>query len=82
MSDKVDKHNRLDEEVFSYQSTKDKKVFIFWHDKRVKTLTGVEAEHFLHKMDEVDDYEAQLLMAKLTGNFKRGNERRERDEQF
>ena len=80
MSNKVDKRNRLDEEVFSYQATKDKKVFIFWRDRTVKTLSGLEAEHFLHKMDEVDDYEAQLLMAKLTGNFKRDNERREREQ--
>ena len=77
---KIDKRNRLDEEVFSYQTAKDKKVFIFWHDRRVKTLIGLEAEHFLHKMDEADDQEAQLLMAKLTGNFKRGNEKREREQ--
>ena len=77
---KVDKRNRLDEEIFSYQVTRDRKVFIFWHDRRVKTLAGGEAERFLQKIDEIDDYDAQLLMAKLTGNFKRGNEHREREE--
>jgi hypothetical protein len=72
----VDKRNRFDEEIFTYQVTKDKKVFLFWYDRRVKTLSGTEAARFLQKIYELDPKEAQLLMAKLTGNFKRGNERR------
>lgn len=75
----TDKRHRLDEEVFTYQATKGRKVFIFWNDRQVKTLSGIEAEKFLQKMDELDGKDAQLLMAKLTGNFKRGNERREQE---
>ena len=75
----INKRKRLDEEEFSYQATKDGKVFISWNGRRDKTLSGVEAERFLQRIDELDDKDAQLLMAKLTGNFKRENQRREKE---
>ena len=76
---KIDQRNRLDDEVFTYQATKGRKVFVSWNGRRVKTLSGAEAERFLQKVGELDDADAQLLMAKMTGNFKRGNERKERE---
>ena len=73
----VDKRNKLDEEFFSYKVSKDNKVFIFWYEKRVKILVGKESEKFLKKIENaVSSKEVQLIMAKVTGNFKRGNERR------
>ncbi|WP_162865531.1 hypothetical protein [Deinococcus wulumuqiensis] len=42
----------------------------------VSTLTGQEAQKFLARIAGLGDHDAQLLMARLTGNFKRGNERR------
>ncbi|MFJ5768382.1 hypothetical protein [Psychrobacillus sp. NPDC093180] len=73
----IDKRNRLDEKPFSYQITKDDTVFILFHGKRVKTLKGKEAEKFLERIEEAaDKKEEQLVIAKITGNFKRGNERR------
>ncbi|GGA36331.1 hypothetical protein [Psychrobacillus lasiicapitis] len=73
----IDKRNRLDENPFSYQITKDDTVFILFQGKRVKTLKGKEAEKFLERIeDAVDEKEEQLILAKITGNFKRGNERR------
>lgn len=71
----VDKRNILDDEVFTYQAGKDHKVFIFWYGKQVKILKGKEAQKFLTKIAGLDHKEAQLVMAKITGNFKRGNER-------
>jgi len=79
MNATIDKHNRLDEDAFTYRATKDMKVFILWYERRVKTLSGVDAERFLQKVEDLDEKGAQLLMAKLTGNFKRGNERKERE---
>lgn len=70
----IDKRHILDNEVFSYFQTKDGKVFICWYGKQVKTLKGPEALRFIEKIVSLDHHDAQLLMARLTGNFKRGNE--------
>lgn len=71
----VDKRNILDEEPFSYKVTKDNKVFIYWKGKQVSILKGKESEQFLVKIKNKDIKEIQLVMAKITGNFKRGNEK-------
>jgi hypothetical protein len=72
----IDKRNRLDEESFSYRAAKDGRVMLYWYDKHIKTLAGSEAEKFLKKIENLEGKEAQLLMAKVTGNFKHCNERR------
>jgi len=71
----IDKRGILDEEVFSYKMSKDKKVFICYEGKHVSTLSGTKAETFIEKIQHVEGKEAQLIMAKVTGNFKRGNEK-------
>lgn len=71
----IDKRGILDEEVFSYRITKDKKVFISYHGKQVTTLSGKRAMEFIANIEGADRKEAQLILAKVTGNFKRGNER-------
>lgn len=74
--DNVDKRNILDEEVFSYRAAKDGKVLIAWHGKQVTILKGKQAEKFLASIAmAADDKQKQLVMAKVTGNFKRGNEK-------
>jgi hypothetical protein len=75
--DPIDKRGKLDEYMFDYQITKDHRVLLFWYGKHIKTLAGKEAHSFINKIDQLDEAEAQLLLAKVTGNFKRGNERRE-----
>ena len=75
MNRTTDKRGVLDEEVFGYRITKDKKVFISCRGKQVTTLSGAKAEAFISDIADSDGKEAQLLMAKATGNFKRGNER-------
>lgn len=71
----IDKRNRLSEEVFTYRSTKDNKILIYWKGKQVTILTGKASETFLKSIEGKDHLETQLVMAKLTGNFKRGNEK-------
>jgi len=71
----IDKRNVLDEEVFTYRAGKDGKVFISWHGQQVMIIKGEQAQKFLNKIADLGHKEAQLVMAKITGNFKRGNER-------
>lgn len=71
----IDKRNRLDEELFSFREAKDGRVMLYWQDKHVKTLVGSEAQKFLKKIEGLEAKDAQLVIAKATGNFKRGNER-------
>lgn len=71
----IDQRNRFAKNVFTYQIKKDHKVFLFWEGKHVMILKSKKAEDFLRKIEGLDCREAQLLMAKVTGNFKRGNER-------
>jgi hypothetical protein len=64
-----------DDQVFSFRDTKDGTVFLFWQGKKVMTLKGEGAKRFLARVDGASAEQAQLVMAKVTGNFKRGNER-------
>lgn len=79
MTKSVDMCRVLDGEIFDYRASKDGKVFITWYGKPVKTLKDEAAKSFLKKISSADKLQAQLIMAKLTGNFKRGNERRDTD---
>lgn len=71
----IDKRHVLDHKIFSYCTIKADKVSIYWHEKQVMILKGKEAQRFIDKIGCLNDQEAQLVMAKITGNFKRGNER-------
>lgn len=62
-------------QVFSYRAHKDGTVRIAYQGRVVTTLAGRRAAQFLARMAGADDDGAQLLMARATGNFKRGNER-------
>lgn len=61
---------------FRHQVTKDRTVFVFWRGRRVMTVVGRDAERLLARLDGIDPDAEQMVLAKLTGNFKRGNERR------
>lgn len=47
-------------------------VVIYHHGRRASTLRGQTPAKF---RDEVDAGDEQLLMARMTGNYKHGNER-------
>lgn len=70
----VDARGVLEDEVFSYRATRDK-VLISWRGKQVTVLKGPAAARFLSNIAGLEGQAAQLVMAKVTGNFKRGNER-------
>lgn len=63
------------ETEFTFRATKAGKVFIYWRGRQAKILAGREAKKFLEEIDRMGAEQAQLLMARRTGNFKRGNER-------
>ncbi|MBA2543841.1 MAG: hypothetical protein H0V17_29625 [Deltaproteobacteria bacterium] len=73
----IDKRGKLAEEPFDVQITRDK-VLVRFRGRLVRTLTGADA-------DEIRDAVAtgpeavQLVVARKTGNFKRGNERKGAD---
>ncbi len=70
----IDRRGKLEEEPFSFQATKDGKVFIHWHGKLITTLRGPAAEKFLLSIQDADNQQTQLVMARVTGHFKHGNE--------
>jgi hypothetical protein len=71
----IDKRGILEDEIFAYRITKDRKVFISWHGKQVTTLNGRKAEIFISDIENANNKGAQLIMAKATGHFKHGNEK-------
>jgi hypothetical protein len=50
-------------------------VTIFHYDKKATILRGQKAAEFCQEAEECSFAEMQQLMARLTGNYKRGNER-------
>jgi len=60
---------------FTWAATKDGLVRISWQGKVVTTLAGERATRFLDQVEDADEDAEQLLLARVTGNFKRGNER-------
>ena len=71
---KIDKRGKLLEEPFTFRETKDEKVLIYWRGKQVTILKGQVASKFLRDISSTDSMQAQLVMAKVTGHFKHGNE--------
>jgi hypothetical protein len=60
---------------FGWQATKDGRVRITWGGRVVTTLAGAAAARFMHQVEGADEETVQGLLARATGNFKRGNER-------
>jgi len=70
-----DRRNILfDEMLFSYKLLKDKKALIYYKGKEVMTVSGKDSNKLQRVIDMDNKYEMQLFLAKITGNFKRGNE--------
>jgi hypothetical protein len=63
---------------FTYQARKQGEVLIYHHGRLATTLRGESAMEFIAFLDECEgsDFAAQQqLMARITGNYKHGNER-------
>ena len=56
---------------FAYTIRKSGEVVITHHGRQAAVLRGKAAEKFLSRLGDRD---AQELMARVTGNYKRGNE--------
>ena len=64
------------DEPFSWLSRADGGIVIRYHDAPVTLLRGNAAEKFVARVSGAEGPAAQQLMARATGNFKRGNERK------
>jgi hypothetical protein len=63
-------------EGFEYDVRRDGEVVITHHGKRATVLRGPRAAEFVDEVDTgPDELSAQQVMARWTGNYKRGNER-------
>lgn len=68
--------SRLDEEQFTYKASRDGTLFVYWHGKHVRTYSGHQSAAILEEIEAAaSDKDVQLALARVTGNFKRGNER-------
>lgn len=65
-------------ERFHYTLHKGDKVRIFWEGRCIMTLGGHRGAELIQELNGVSDAEAQYIMQRITGNFKRGNERQGR----
>lgn len=60
---------------FTFQATKSGDVLIQHHGRQVTILRGKVAAQFLKATSSYSEAELQQQLARLTGNYKRGNER-------
>ncbi|HET6682312.1 MAG TPA: hypothetical protein VFG75_01340 [Gaiella sp.] len=61
---------------FGATVTKDERVLVTWEGRTVVTLAGAPGRRLADRLVSAPDEDArQLLLARATGNFKRGNER-------
>jgi hypothetical protein len=60
---------------FSYRQLKSGELEVLHHGRRAATLRGRDAQAFLEEVEGGSIAEAQQRMARITGNYKRGNER-------
>jgi hypothetical protein len=65
----------LEDRPFAWARRGDE-VVITHRGRPAAVLRRAAADRFLARLDSLDEDGAQQLMARVTGNFKRGNERR------
>ncbi len=71
-----DKRNILkDQQPFSWKILKNGRAIIYWKNKNIKTISGKQFEKIECLIENDDVFEIQLYLAKITGNFKHGNEK-------
>lgn len=60
---------------FTYRVRKNGEIAIFHRGRLATTLRGNDAEDFKQEAQDESSAQAQQLMARITGNYKHGNER-------
>ena len=61
---------------FAYRILKNGSVEFLHHGRLASTLRGTDAEDFKQEAPDEGGADAQQLMARVTGNYKHGNERK------
>ena len=72
--DSEDRRGALDHEPYSWIEVKGE-IHVYWNETLAIILRKESAVNFQTKISQANPKEGQLIMAKVTGNFKRGNER-------
>jgi hypothetical protein len=65
----------LAEDPFDWRTTKDGQLLVSRGGRVVTTVRGSAAARLLGRLAGASDDEVQQLLARATGNYKRGNER-------
>ncbi len=60
---------------FTYTTRKDGSIVVSHEGRSVMVVTGAEATRLARKLADASVEEVQMALAKITSNFKRGNER-------
>ncbi|MBX3080177.1 MAG: hypothetical protein KF716_01000 [Anaerolineae bacterium] len=76
MTDNIDKRGKLEEDPFDFQITKDRRILIYRDNALIKVVHGHDAEKLIPTLETSDEELIQLALAKVTGNYKHGNERK------
>lgn len=66
----------LEDDPFDWRVTKDGQVLVSRGRRVVTTLRGAAAARLLGKLEQADGSAAQQLLARATGHYKHGSERR------
>lgn len=64
----------LDDDPFSYRVTKDDRILVSRGGRLVVTIAGAQAQRLIGLLG-ADPAQDQQLLARATGNYRRGNER-------
>ena len=65
----------LESDPFDYRITKDRRILVSRGGRQVKVVAGAQAERLIDRLG-IDAETDQELLARATGNYRRGNERR------
>ena len=60
---------------FDFEARQNGEVAIFHRHRLAAILRGQAAQQFVTQANEISDAALQQVMARVTGNYKRGNER-------
>lgn len=65
----------VEDQAFTFQESKEGKIIIFYYNKQIMIVKEQRACTLSQKLANASLEEQQMILAKATGNFKRGNER-------
>jgi hypothetical protein len=65
----------LQDDPFTWQATQDGRILVFRGGRQVAVVAGAEATRLLRRLETTSEA-AQQALARATGNYRRGNERR------